>query len=393
MNGSLGWHRQGSCYLIREDNPFLDGFAEMRINNRIFWTDNIHTEIHYEAILSGFDSMAAERAIADRLPYKDPSFVRGGSDDNSFLDLSSNVEEQDNYILSHRLDRAFISISNSLGTLSMGRQALTWGNGFLFHPMDIFNPFSPSDITRDYKTGNDMVFVQKPFTGGKELQIVYVPRKNRKYDSLAWDASSLGGKLHLIKDLLEFDIMAAWHYGDYVIGTGSRGYLGNAAWRADVTYTSYKGNFSGRKKFLTVVANIDYSWVWMKKNFYGYLEIYYNGLGESRYGEALVNPSLYNRVSRGELFTLGKTYMDGHINLEVHPLWNIYLTLITNLRDPSGLGLLYSVIDLTQDSSLTIGVDFPWGGKSTEYGGYSIPGVSCILDKQRRIYTRWTWYF
>ena len=42
------------------------------------------------------------------------------------------------------------------GVVCVGRQAVTWGNGLIFNPMDLFNPFSPVDIERDYKDFNEI---------------------------------------------------------------------------------------------------------------------------------------------------------------------------------------------------------------------------------------------
>ena len=62
------------------------------------------------------------------------------------------------------------------GLARIGRQAVTWGNGFLFNPMDLFNPFAPTQIDRDYKIGDDMIFTQFPLKQTGDLQLLYVPR-------------------------------------------------------------------------------------------------------------------------------------------------------------------------------------------------------------------------
>ena len=107
----------------------------------------------------------------------------------------------------------------------------------LFNPMDLLNPFSPADIERDYKTGDDMVFAQFATNHRGEFQFLYVPRREPVSEDVEWDQSSLAGKLHFTQGTTEFDIMVAEHYKDEVIGVGSAGYLGNAAWRLDGTWT------------------------------------------------------------------------------------------------------------------------------------------------------------
>ena len=43
--------------------------------------------------------------------------------------------------------------------------------------MDLFNPFSPTAVQRDYKVGDDMAHVQLPLNTG-ELQMLYLPRRD-----------------------------------------------------------------------------------------------------------------------------------------------------------------------------------------------------------------------
>jgi hypothetical protein len=81
---------------------------------------------------------------------------------------------------------------------------------------------------------------------------------------------SLAGKLHFARGTADFDLMTAIHYEDTVIGFGSAGYLGDAAWRLDAVWTFL------REDYLSLVANMDYSWVWRERNFYGFLEFFFN---------------------------------------------------------------------------------------------------------------------
>jgi hypothetical protein len=62
----------------------------------------------------------------------------------------------------------------------VGRQALTWGSGLVFRPMDLFNPFSPTATDTEYKPGADMVYVQQVFADGSDLQLIVVPRPPRR---------------------------------------------------------------------------------------------------------------------------------------------------------------------------------------------------------------------
>jgi hypothetical protein len=186
--------------------------------------------------------------------------------------------------------------------------------------------------------------------------------------------------------------MAAKHYQDQVVGLGSTGYLGEAAWRIDATWTFLNGD-SASNDYLSIVANMDYSWVWWGKNFYGFLEFFYNGLGEDSYSEAVTNPDIVERFDRGELFTLGRPYLSGHIRVELHPLFNVFLTVINNASDLSGILQPRAIWDLTEDLQATFGGNIFYGGKGTEYGGFKIPGTGLTNKPPNRAYLWLTYYF
>jgi len=60
-----------------------------------------------------------------------------------FFDLESEVVNGREGSLTAQIDRATMSFTSDHYTIKAGRQALTWGNGKLFNPMDRFDPFSP----------------------------------------------------------------------------------------------------------------------------------------------------------------------------------------------------------------------------------------------------------
>jgi len=82
-----------------------------------------------------------------------------------------------------------------------------------------------------------MVYVQLPLERTGDLQFLYVPRRDPLSGDVEWSQSSLAGKLHVASGTTEFDMMAAKHFNDEVAGLGSTGYLGDATWRLNITWT------------------------------------------------------------------------------------------------------------------------------------------------------------
>lgn len=395
VRGSVLFPDNESCCKEVGTGPYYDGRTEVRLKSKLSYGEAVDFVTHYEAVFSGGDTRRKEKALERLYPDVFGSGLytsRSMSDKRRLMDLTKTIDEDDNYISYHRIDRLYMTLMPEWGSIRIGRQAITWGNGMLFNPMDLFNPFAPSDIEREYKVGDDMAAVQFSSDTIGDLQFLYVARREPDTGDVEWSQSSLAGKLHIARDVTEFDIMAAKHYKDAVAGFGSRGYLGDTAWRFDATWTFLDEN-STKNDYLSLVANIDYSWVWLKKNFYGYVEYFFNGLCHNRYTEEYSNSIITERINRGELFTLGRHYLSGHIKVELHPLFAIYLTAINNVEDPSGSLQPRAVWDMTQNTQLTLGGNIYYGGEDTEYGGFTIPDTSLRSEPSDSAFIWLSYYF
>jgi hypothetical protein len=268
--------------------------------------------------------------------------------------------------------------------------------------MDLFNPFAPTAIQRDYKAGDDMLHLQLPTNlptdvpiDSSEIQLLYVPRRDTTTGDIESDQSSFAGKWHANMEAVELDFMAANHYGDVVLGTGASGNWGGAAWRGDIIYTILDDDHR-QNEFWQLVANLDYAWQWGGKNIYGFIEFYYNGIGSDRdYAQSISTPSISKRIERGELFTLGRTYLAGQIRVEFHPLVQAQLITIINLADPSAVVQPQLGWDIATNFQLIAGATFNRGGDDTEFGGFdtTLAGTTIKVAPWDTRYIWLTYYF
>jgi len=370
---------------------YWDGSFNFRLINETFFSDQVVTDIAYELIGAGGDTVRKTNELQEIFPNLPANVFFFGTpldDDRRLMDLTDTIVDEDSYFLVQRLDRLSLALMPQWGSIKIGRQAITWGNGFIFNPFDLFNPFPPTAIDRDYKVGDDMLNVQASLPALGDIQGLYVARRDPDSDSVTTDQASLAGKLHAAAGTTEFEIMAAKHFEDEVVGAGSTGYIGDAAWRLDATWTFLDDD----DDYLSLVANLDYSWVWFKKNFYGFVEYYFSGVGEDDYQEAVLNPAIAERVARGELFALGRNYLSAHIQLELHPLFQVFLTSINNVEDPSGILQPYATWDIAQNLQLTGGFNVSYGAKDTEYGGFTLPGSDIRTRSPDNAYL-WLFYY
>ena len=342
---------------------------------------------HYQFIALHGDSLELARA----LPGSALPLDRVIDDDRRWWDLTYSFGDGRTAIV-QRLDRLSVGATTERTAWRFGRQAISWGNGLLFNPADVFNPFDPSAVDKEYKTGDDMLYGQWLFANGSDLQGVAVVRRDPATGAVEQDQSSLAFKYHGFLGADEFDLLAASHYGDTLLGLGGSLGAGGAVWRGDLTWTDTESG-----GVFAAVTGLSYSWVWGGHNFSGMLEYYFNGYGQHAGDYALdelaANPDLLARLQRGELFNIGRHYLGASATIEVSPLLLLTPNLFLNLGDPSALAQLVLQWDLAQEMRLLGALNLPLGPDGSEYGGIEAPVEGQYFSTGPSLFAQVAWYF
>jgi len=314
------------------------------------------------------------------------------SDDRRWWNLTHRSGGEGRTALVNRLDRLSVGYTTEHSAWRFGRQAISWGNGLLFTPMDVFNPFDPAAVDKEYKTGDDMLYGQYLFRNGADLQGVVVVRRDPDSGEVAGDQSSAAVKYHGLLGVGEIDLLAAEHYGDRIVAMGGNAGLGGAVLRGDLTWTR-----TDRQDVLSAVASLSYSWTWGGRNISGLLEYYHNGFGQAagNYSPAALarNPDLLARLQRGELYTLGRNYLGASATIELTPLLLLVPALFMNLGDPSALAQLVVQYGLAQDFDLLCALNVPIGPSGSEFGGIPSPIEGYYLSTDPGLFAQLAWYF
>lgn len=312
------------------------------------------------------------------------------SDDRRLMDLTWNLDRGDNHRLLHRLDRLALQYRDGPWAVTLGRQAVSWGNGLVFQPMDLFNPFAPTAVDQDYKIGDDIVRLQRSLDGGGSIQLLAVARRDADEDVTA-ASGSVAGKWHSFVGSGELQLMAGRHYEDHVAAAAWRMPLGGALLRSDLVATRLD---SGTWK-LSGIVNVDYSLLAGQRNVYLFAEYFHNAFGVRRLPETLAGypETLIERLGRGELFNLMRDYIAVGGTLEWHPLWSQSLTLIGNLHDASALVHMQISHEPDDHQRLELGVVHPLGRAGDEFGGVPVATRAVTAGGATRIYLRWAYYF
>ncbi|MEA1889601.1 MAG: hypothetical protein U9N50_07480 [Pseudomonadota bacterium] len=370
-------------------NPYRESLGNLRLKAETH-SGNWDARLHYE--LNGLYSTELRNCV-----FRGGLAGRGctdlASDQRQLFDLSSVISESDDSVLFHRIDRLVVAYSTEKLVTRAGRQAISWGNGMVYNPLDLFNPFPPDAIDREYKRGEDMLYMQGLFGNGSDLQGLYIPRRNPVSGEVESRQSAMAGKYHWLASNYELDLLAARNYGDTVVGAAYTG-----EWRENVINASATLTHTNYENYWSVSANYNYSTILQGKNLTGFIELFYNGFGLSGKRHSIEDifnqQALFSRLLRGELFTIGKYYLATGSLLEVTPLLNLNPILFINLGDGSAMLQFIGTYSLSQNFDFLAGFNLPIGADGTEFGGIeavSDPGQ--YLAPANTLFARLAWYF
>lgn len=310
----------------------------------------------------------------------------------TLLDLTDTFVDRGPWIASQRIDRLAVTYATPDLVVRVGRQALTWGSGLVFRPMDLFDPFSPTATDTEYKPGVDMLYIQKLFADGSDLQFILAPRPARYGGPIKADESSAA--LHFHTSLLghQTTLLVARDHGDWVTAAGVDGALGGATWNLEVVPTMLK---AGGVR-ISGIANISDAVTLFGRNATVFAEYYRNGFGVvgQPFDLASLPPALIDRLARGQVFSTRRDYLAGGLTLEVTPLFDLSPSLIVNLDDGSVLALIAGTYSLADNVTLAAGVQAPIGRARTEFGGLPLaPASPVLLAPPGQIYVQLRRYF
>lgn len=397
LNGNLKYRLVNVAYpensLFRDfaGNNGTDNTVSARVNLGVDFKQ-WSAQASYQLVGIYGDTIQYTREFTDSALWQSPV----QNDDNRLLDLTEVIDDGQEHALLHRLDRLTIGYNGDQNVIKLGRQAVSWGNGLIYTPMDFFNPFDPTAIDTEYKSGEDMLYAQHLLNNGNDLQMVWVARRDEQQQTTR-DVNSLALKYHGFWGSSEFDLIVAEHYQDTIIGLGGSASVGSSVVRADWVITD-----TDKERFNNFVANISYSWNKWNKNMTGSLEYFHNDFGirgnELSLAELSSNQDLLSRITRGELFTLGRDYVAGSVMVEMAPLWLLTQNVFYNLSDNSALAQLVSQYDLTQNMQLVVALSFPLGATNTEFGGFSVSEADSSINEKYSssswsVYGQVAWYF
>ncbi|MGI9233139.1 MAG: hypothetical protein ACR2RD_05860, partial [Woeseiaceae bacterium] len=133
---------QQSLFRDQVGSESLDLQGDLRLNLKAR-ANRWSFDAAYQLLVLNGDSVELGRSVPGGTDIFFPGLP---NDDRRLFDLTDVIEDDGKTLLLHRLDRISFGYTSEKSVVRFGRQALSWGNGLFYAPMDLVNPFDPATI-------------------------------------------------------------------------------------------------------------------------------------------------------------------------------------------------------------------------------------------------------
>jgi hypothetical protein len=337
------------------------GLVRSRFSLNAKYADWLNSEIAYEQrarLVSGEASTGAGGSI---LPSEAEAPYRMSQLDWQLADSGTT------FAYRHEFDRALVSLHPAWGEITIGRQAIGLGRGVLFGAVDIFSPFSPLEVDREWRRGVDAVRAEWNVTDTSSLELLAAFGES-------WDDSALLGRARGYIGSVDGELILGKRAQDSMFGSslsaavlGAEVHLELALF--DTSEALPDGALFG-DDHLVAKGVFGASYTFDVGNGVTLLvEYHYSGFGVKDIEEAmsrLEDPIFRERYLRGDTQILGQHAMALQLTYPFNETLSGALLVLQSPLDGSGLVVPSIGWDLTQNLSLTASGFFPWGNEPSE---------------------------
>jgi len=283
----------------------------------------------------------------------DFTYIRSRTQDRvSAVDMDVVSVDNDHLYLKHSIYRAFIKYYTPEFQAVVGKQLIDWGRLRFYSPIDIFNSVSAVSLEPDERIGVDAInlnYSPEAFVG---INFIAAPASSDE------DAS---GGIKIYKTLSTYDLalIAASVRKDQIYGFAFDGYIKDAGFRGEFTYTIQ----DNKKEYPRVALGVDYRF---NDKWYTLVEHFYNGGHEDNDPTALYSSYTTSR----QIISLNSQLSGIWIQHNLTPLMDINNY---TLYDWDGKSVVLNPevqYDITKNTDLRVGTQLYFGRGNTEFGDY-----------------------
>jgi len=275
----------------------------------------------------------------------------------------------------HEIDRANAQVHLRRADLTIGRQAIGWGRGVMFTSVDLFAPFSPLEVDREWRSGVDAARADIKLTDRSSIDIV-----GAFGDTL--DRSAFAARARGYAGTIDVEVAGGRRGQDLFGGITSSAAVGDAEVHGEAAAFRVPSGL-GHDVVWKVVVGGSYRFP-IGSGILAYAEYHYSGFGAQRPEEILVlltTPSFLERFVRGDMQILSRHAVGVTGSYDASPEMTYTGQWLHNPADQSGIlapALTYTFNDAVSLLG-TVYVPYgrpPEGGQlRSEYGAAPLSGL------------------
>ena len=272
------------------------------------------------------------------------------------------AKDDDTSIYRHEIDRGLVAFHPGWGEVTIGRQAIGLGRGVLFGAVDVFAPFSPIEVDREWRRGVDALRIEYHLSDTSSMELLGAFGES-------WDESALLLRARGYIGNIDGELILGKRGRDAMVGLAMSAAVGDAELHAelavfDIPEAHPDGGLFGNDH-LIAKAVLGSSYTFDVGNGLTLLgEYHYSGFGVDDIEDAvkrLMNPDYAARYLRGDTQILGRHALAVQF---AYPFTNTLgggLLIFESLSDGSGLIAPSIRWDVSSSTSLTLSTFVPWG--------------------------------
>ncbi|UCF80048.1 MAG: hypothetical protein JSV08_05865 [Acidobacteriota bacterium] len=293
------------------------------------------------------------------------------------LDWQIDASSDDTYTYRHEIDRAFLALHPSWGEFSIGRQAIGLGRGVLFSAVDVFSPFSPLEVDREWRRGVDAVRLEYRASGTASAEIIGAFGEH-------WDESALLGRVRGIFGNVDGELLFGKRARDRMYAGTLSAAVGDAEAHLELAVFDVPerhpdgGPFCDDRLVGKTVLGGSYTFG-VGDGLTLLAEYHYSGFGSEDVEDAsarlVMDPVFMKRYLRGDFQIFSQHAAALRASYMVSSTWTASLLVIGSPEDGSGVASPSLTWDVAENVSFVASAFVPWGAEpsggriESEYGG------------------------
>lgn len=345
------------------------GLMRLRLGLSVQHSDWMNSELAYEQRARWMSGAAGLGAGSSFLPSDAEAPFRVTQ-----LDWEI-AEEQNTFLYRHEIDRGLISLHPEWGEITVGRQAIGLGRGVLFGAVDLFSPFSPLEVDREWRRGVDAVRAEYRLSATHSAELLSAFGET-------WEQSALLGRLRGYVGDIDGSLLVGKRAEDFMVGTAVSAIVKDAEVHAEVaifdTPEQWPSDDLWGDDHLVAKTVLGASYTFDVGNGLTVLaEHHYSGFGVDDAEDVLArlqDADFQERFLRGDTQILGRQALAAQISYPFDDAVHGSLLVLTNPTDGSGVASPSLRLDVDKNITFVGSVFVPWGDEpsggqlKSEYG-------------------------